>query len=188
MYKAFVAYEAQETLTGAAEEIDQLVLQHHGPVVRRKNPLHVTVMAPRVVTNDERLALEECTGEFNGQYGGLQCRLGALECFGQGKPKHFVVGVKGQKLVEVINHFHQTLEERFAWERRPFEGETPHVTLLNSKYMPPHVFHRVTRDARRIELPRDIELPRLVVHVRWANVKKNQQPTPAVEPETGWHP
>ena len=154
MYKVFVAFEGPDSLAPAVREIDEMVLRHHGPVVRRSHPLHLTVMAPRTVSRTERRALEQLTEEFNHKHSSVPCRLDRFLCFDRQRRRHFVVGVKGQQLIETIHNFHGELQRRLNWERRKFEGTTPHITFLNTKHVPPTIFERVTKEAKGLALPK----------------------------------
>lgn len=189
MYKAFVAFEAPEALSPVVSALDEIVARHHGGPVRRAHPLHLTVMAPREVTAEERAGIDASVIQFNEQYGAVPARVHALACFEHARQKkHLVALVKGHKLEMVIDHFHKELTSRFSWERRQYEGRSPHITLLNSRHVPTgHLFERVRQDALHLDLPREISIPRLVVHIRQGNPAAPSPPKREVS-EQGWHP
>lgn len=189
MYKAFVAFEAPEALGPTVSALDEIVVRHHGDPVKRKHPLHLTVMAPRPVTEEERVRLNACAQEFNEQYGALTARVDALACFDHShRKKHLVALVKGHKLETTINCFHEELFARFSWERRRYEGRNPHITLLNSKHVPTHfLFERIKREALRLSLPREISISRLVVHIQQGRLATHKPPEQEM-PKQGWYP
>lgn len=187
MYRVFAGFEVPEVVVPIADHIDTLVVRHGGPVVRRKHPLHVTVMAPRAVRECERRKLEEFTRDFNTDYGNVPCRIDALECHEHRRKKFFVADLVGQQLNDSIDHFHAELARQFSWTRGQYEGTKPHITLISSRHTRGHqVFERVVDVARAIEIPRElITLPRLVLHVRKEGPKQPPTPVAQEEPHEG---
>jgi len=188
MLKVFAGFEVPPDINPAVQHIDEMVHQHKGTVERR-NPLHVTVMSPRLVTNEEQACLEGIVEDFNKARRAVLCRLGALRRFVHGGHHHYVVEVKGRRVEDSIDRFHATLERHFPWTRQKYEGRNPHITLLSSKIMDSvDTFDRVVQGLGQLELPTEnITLPRLVLHTRRAP-RAHVPKLPAVAPETGWHP
>ena len=188
MYKVFVGYGVPSDLHPAVQQIDNMVQQHNGTVERRK-PLHVTVMAPRIVTNEEQVQLEKVVEDFNKARRFVLCRLGSLRRFVHRGHHHFVVEVKGRRVEDSIDRFHANLEQHFSWQRQKYEGRSPHITLLSSKIMDSvDTFDRVVRGMGQLELPTEnIKLPSLVLHTKRAPRACTPQ-LPEVPLETGWHP
>lgn len=187
MYKVFVGFEACSALQQTVEHIDALVARHHGSATGRLHPLHVTVMTPRNVHDRERAQLAQWVEEFNTQYRELSCRIESLTEVERKHRKYFVAKLKGQQLTEAIRHFHEELGVRLSWERRQFEGVDPHITLFSSKGLRIPIFKCVARDARRLEVPTEITLPQLFVHVRKGHkeVPRRARVRDAVQ---GWYP
>lgn len=190
MYRVFAGFEVPEALIPIVNHIDRLVVTHGGPVVRRKHPLHVTVMAPRTVCANDRHRLVEFVEEFNTDHTNVPCTISALVCHEHRNKKFFVADLAGQQLFSSIGRFHQELERRFSWTRGEYEGTKPHVTLISSKNTyRKEVFERVTSEARSLQYPREaILLPRMILHVRKEGSKQSPQPLQTEEPHTGWRP
>jgi hypothetical protein len=190
MYKVFAGFKVPEVVIPLAEGIDRLVVIHGGPVVRRRHPLHVTVMAPRVVRDQQRCELEEFARGFNTDYGDVPCRIASLQRFEHGSKRFFVVSLKGQQLSDTIEHFHQELNKRFSFIRRQHEGTKPHITLVSSKHTRrQEVFERVVSAAHGIEYPREqLRLPAIELHIHKEGIEQPHIEAPPHEPQVGWHP
>lgn len=190
MYKVFAGFKVPEILNPFAENIDRLVVVHGGPVVRRKHPLHVTVMAPRTVRDQQRHELEAFAQEFNTDYGNVPCRIASLQRYEHRSKKFFVASLTGQQLSDTIDHFHHELHRRFSFTRRQHEGTKPHITLVSSKHTRrQEVFDRVVSAAHSIEYPREpLRLPHIVLHVHKEGTELPHVSPPPGEPHAGWQP
>ena len=190
MRKVFVGFTAPKDLVPVATSIDELVIRHHGPVVRRTHPLHVTVMAPRMLTEHQYGELQACVHECNAEFGALFARVKGFACYAHAQKMHLVTLLNGSRLCTAIDHFHQQLSTRLQFERRKHEGRSPHVTLLSSSHVGSHrLFELAKRDALNLELPREVVVPELFVHVVKGRHLQQAPIVPKDEPvPTGWHP
>jgi len=191
MHKVFVGFDVSETLSPIMRDISELVQRHHGSVVRRTHPPHVTVMTPRFACQAERESLKTYVEEFNATNSPVFCRLDSFRRLGHGKQQYFVIETKDRSLAKTITAFHLGLERRLNWERQRYEGRRPHITLISSKHLDTtRTFKRVVKDALTMPLPIEhIELPRLFIHVEKG--RRHQEPkTIPVEDsgDQGWYP